>query len=221
MGKEKKGMNSIEVWHMLNIIFLIFGALFIVAAIFEFFAFNILKIFQDLTGITKKRALKAMSENTEYTGQLRHKSNFKKNEKIVSPSGKLKQSGSSTTGRLSGARKKAIITPPPEPDNSAIYTPKASKAAVVEEEATDVLDTNTVRQTDSSLDEAATEVLQAAENVEKQPSENETTVLNAKKIKTNKNKASTSEEKAAGPHKEIHFLLERQILMTHTNEVIE
>lgn len=215
-------MNSIEVWHMLNTVFLIFGVLLLVATIFEFFAFNIKKIFQDLTGITQKREIKAMSENTEYTGQLKHKTSFKKNEKIVSPSGKLNYAGGgSITGKLNKAHKKAVITPPPAPDNNAIYTAKAKDKMVSDENETDILKSH---QTNAEADEATDILKEQQVNIETevlQSSESETSVLSEVQIKINRDSISKDAQISTVSRREIHFLLERQILMTHTNEIIE
>jgi hypothetical protein len=198
-------MDTMEVFHVLYIVFLIFGILLLVATVFEFFAFNITKIFQDLTGITKRREIKKMTENTEYTGQLKYKTNLKRNEKLLSPSGRLSESPN-TTGKLHKAKKKAVITPPPAKEEMLT---EAIKEPVREMS----MEGGTKNTTDVS--EADTGVLNTGAS--------ETAVLTEQTIKERQQESETSvlSETRDTEHKEIHFLLERQILMTHTNEVID
>lgn len=220
-------MDTMELFHILYIVFLIFGILLLIAAAFEFFAFNIKKIFQDLTGITQRREIKQMTEDTEYTGQLKHRSGFKKHEMIVSPSGKLNESkANNTTGKLRGSKKKAVITPPPAP---------AKTQAEIE---TEVIQNKSNVQTNVGRSEGGneneTEFLAGAVKAEKtavQESETgvlntsagETAVLNQQTIQEEERESETSVLSQTQPvsRREIHFLLERQILMTHTNEVID
>lgn len=208
-------MTTIELFHMLKIIFLIFGILFVIAAGFEFFAFNIKKIFQDITGMTQKREIKQMSENTEYTGQLKHHSQLKSNQKMMTNTGKLRNpNAGTTTGKLSGIRKKAHIEAP-KADAAVTETvqPDESATSVLgNEDATAVL----------GGDESATAVLSST----LQPvttsggDESETAVLGSMKAApvTEPVKQQAPVEKG---RKNIHFLLEKQILLIHTNEVIE
>lgn len=210
MRKKGNHMNTMDLFHILYIVFLIFGGLLLVAAIFEFFAFNIKKIFQDLAGITRKREIRHMTENTEYTGQLRHHSAFKKNGTIVTPSGKLKDDKAGTkTGKIYNASKKAVITPPP-----ANYSPEKQYSETGTEILNDANITAKIH-TDNGEEPPQTGVLN--QNVyntavlnqadrEAQEREEQTTILSDNK-----------KVKAA----DIHFLLERQILITHTDEVIE
>lgn len=208
-------MTTIELFHMLKIIFLIFGILFVIAAGFEFFAFNIKKIFQDITGMTQKREIKQMSENTEYTGQLKHHSQLKSNQKMMTNTGKLRNpNAGTTTGRLSGIRKKAHIeAPKAEAAVTETVQPDESATSVLgNEDATAVL----------GGDESATAVLSSTS----QPvttsggDESETAVLGSVKAApvTEPVRQQAPVEKG---RKNIHFLLEKQILLIHTNEVIE
>lgn len=210
-------MTTIELFHMLKIIFLIFGILFVVAAGFEFFAFNIKKIFQDITGMTQKREIKQMSENTEYTGQLKHHSQLKSNQKMMTNTGKLRNpNAGTTTGRLSGIRKKAHIEAP-KADAAVTETvqPDESATSVLgNEDATAVL----------GGDESATAVLsstsQPATTATAGVDENETAVLGDAKAATVTEPVKHQATVEKG-RKNIHFLLEKQILLIHTNEVIE
>ncbi|MBO6142211.1 MAG: hypothetical protein J6O72_02330 [Lachnospira sp.] len=188
-------MDTMELFHILYIVFLIFAILLLVAAAFEFFAFRIKKVFQDLTGITRKREIKQMTEDTEYTGQLKHRSTMKKRDMAVSPSGRLKgQKTEETTGKLRRAGKKAVITPPPKPVTEDIKI--TERIPVKEEEVeTGVLNTSA----------AETDVLNK-QVLEERERESETSVLS---------------EREQTARRDIHFLLERQILMTHTDEVID
>ena len=218
-------MDTMELFHILYIVFLIFGILLLIAAAFEFFAFNIKKIFQDLTGITQRREIKQMTEDTEYTGQLKHRSSFKKHEMLMSPSGKLNESKvNNTTGKLRGSKKKAVITPPPAP---------AKSQAEIETEV--IQNKSNVRKNVSHAESAnETDLLSGAvktEKMEVQESETgvlntsagETAVLNQQIIQQEERESETSVLSQTQPvsRREIHFLLERQILMTHTNEVID
>ena len=200
-------MTIIEVFHMLKIVFLIFGILLLIGAVFEFFAFNIKKIFQDITGLTKKREIKQMSENTEYTGQLKHKSAFKSNQKMMTNTGKLRNpNGGTTTGKLSGVSKKAFIEPPKE------------KA-----------DTNSVKPVDmknksAAYDESETAILNNTNSAVMPDSEAETAVLTNNKVQEKAEHAKNTENTKlidSRARKNIHFLLEKQILLIHTNEQIE
>lgn len=218
-------MDTMELFHILYIVFLIFGILLLVAAAFEFFAFNIKKIFQDLTGITQRREIKQMTEDTEYTGQLKHRSGFKKHEMIVSPSGKLNDSKSgNTTGKLRGSKKKAVITPPPAPaktqaeiETEVIQNKSNMQKNVIQDQSaneTELL-SGTVKTEKMAVQESETGVLNT--------SAGETAVLNQQTIQEEERESETSVLSQTQPvsRREIHFLLERQILMTHTNEVID
>lgn len=214
-------MDSMELFHILYIVFLIFGILLLIAAVFEFFAFHIKKIFQDLTGITQKREIRQMTEDTEYTGQLKHRSGFKKHEMLMSPSGKLNESKqTNTTGKLRSSKKKAVITPPPASQNGVssgqqitAKMPKQQETAVSHDSATELL-TETMPDMAQPV-EADTGVLNT--------SAGETAILNeqVKQAEERESETSVLSETKAVPRREIHFLLERQILMTHTNEVID
>ena len=96
-------MSSMEIFHILKNIFLALGIILFVAAVVEFFAFNIKKIFQDLSGITRKREIRQMTEDTEYTGQLKRRSAGARHEKMMTPSGRLSSASAPARSRSRSA----------------------------------------------------------------------------------------------------------------------
>ena len=219
-------MSSMEIFHILKNIFLALGIILFVAAVVEFFAFNIKKIFQDLSGITRKREIRQMTEDTEYTGHLKRRSAGARHEKMMTPSGRLSSASTGyTTGKLRNPKKKAVITPPPKEEREVVndtgknYISEANSSSGLSNAAQQASDLNVKNSSVNSDLYSA----QSEENGTAVLNETETSILSQSVIEENEREGETSvlAENSAPKHREIHFLLERQILMTHTNEVIE
>lgn len=214
--------QSIELYHDLYIICGTLGLVFVVIAILLYYLFDISKILKDMLGITKKTAIREMEERDDKI--------LKYQEKIREMQHKV-----AGTAEKAAARVKAqfIEQEVSEQDRNLqpvpVDNPIKESVPVDADGATMILPENQI----PSDMEAPTEVLpenQVRAETARLSSENmiqydgadqgyiprgDTMVLNAMQM------TEDTEPPKEVKQRQIRFILEKQILMTHTDEVID
>lgn len=235
-------MNTMQTFHTIFIVCLVLGIVFAVGAVVEFFVFHIGKVIKDITGITQKHEIKSMShyDTGNLTWHKAHTTGMK--NKMMSKSGRLNAyeseylSPESQTLVLPG-NEKMMSGPGPVGMPGMMETPGMS-------ETSNMMGTTGVMGTMnpvSAPDMAETSYMASApyinapyvqNNGYHQESEAVTTILktNAQLDKYQELETTVLDnapadfqpesEENESAHMDIHFNVERQIILINTNECI-
>lgn len=182
----------ISLYHNIYLICFALAIAFLVLTIFLFVFLDIKNVFMSLTGRAEKKAIKQMEENSVFTSQLSRQRKNRYAAKMVSPSGQL--------GMPNGGRQRLVESEKIQPNIPLVQPPER------EESKTEAL-VNPYEQ--NYTPKADTTIL----------SEEITTVSAMGKVSDMDiplHRANESQFNLA----DVGFMLERQIMMIHTQESI-
>lgn len=185
----------ILLYHNMYMICIVLAVVLFLLSIFLFFWLDIKNVLLTLTGRAERKAIKQMEEEAVFTSQLTRRAKNKYARGMVSPSGQLATPG--------GNRQHPIEPPKRQSDQPLIQLPSDNNYTEALEHTEAI----------EYIPKADTEVLSQDVGVTSVLANDTTTVLEPSML-------PTSQEQVKVDVSVVNFILERQIMMIHTEESI-